>query len=195
MERAGIKSMTNDSMTVREFSGKDFLLKGRRNKMEAAAIKEDTSVHEGKFLTFALGNEEYGVEILKVREIMGLMEITTVPQTPEYMKGVINLRGKVIPIIDLRLKFAMPEVEHTKETCIIVVEVGSAQIGIIVDSVSEVTDIRGEDIEEAPSFGQGIDTNFIMGLGKVKEKIIILLDIERVLSSEEMEIVGQLAKE
>ncbi len=163
--------------------------------MEASAIKEDTSVHEGKCLTFALGNEEYGVEILKVREIMGLMEITTVPQTPEYMKGVINLRGKVIPIIDLRLKFAMPEVEHTKETCIIVVEVGSEQIGIIVDSVSEVTDIKGEDIEEATSFGQGIDSNFIMGLGKVKEKIIILLDIERVLSSEEMEIVGQLAKE
>ncbi len=111
--------------------------------MEAVAEKKGVSGHEGKFLTFALSNEEYGIEILKVREIMGIMEITPVPQTPDYMKGVINLRGKVVPIIDLRLKFAMPEVEHTKETCIIVAEVGTAQVGIIVDSVSEVTDIKG----------------------------------------------------
>ena len=163
--------------------------------MEAVAEKKGVSAHEGKFLTFVLGNEEYGVEILKVREIMGIMEITTVPQTPDYMKGVINLRGKVIPIIDLRLKFAMPEVEHTKETCIIVAEVGAAQVGVIVDSVSEVTDIKGEDIEEAPSFGQGIDTNFIMGLGKTKKKIIILLDIEKVLTTEELKMVKEIAAE
>ncbi len=162
--------------------------------METVLKEKNISSHEGKFLTFVLGNEEYGVEILKVREIMGIMEITPVPQTPDYMKGVINLRGKVIPIIDLRLKFAMPEVERTKETCIIVAEVGSAQVGIIVDSVSEVTDIKGEDIEEAPSFGQGIDTNFIMGLGKTKKKIVILLDIEKVLTTEEIKMVEQLAK-
>jgi purine-binding chemotaxis protein CheW len=161
--------------------------------MEAVAKGKDISSHEGKFLTFVLGNEEYGIEILKVREIMGIMEITPVPQTPDYMKGVINLRGKVIPIIDLRLKFAMPEVEHTKETCIIVAEVGTAQVGVTVDSVSEVTDIKGEDIEESPSFGQGIDTNFIMGLGKTKKKIIILLDIERVLTTEELKMVKEIA--
>ena len=157
--------------------------------MEALTTKR--TVDEGLFLTFVLGKEEYGIEILRAREIIGLMEITTVPQTPDYMKGVINLRGKVIPVVDLRLKFSMPEVEHTQETCIIVVEVGSAQAGIIVDSVSEVTDIRGEDIEDAPDFGQEIDTDSIMGLGKTKDKIVILLDIEQVLSFEELEMVEQ----
>ncbi|MBT3877746.1 MAG: chemotaxis protein CheW [Candidatus Scalindua sp.] len=159
------------------------------------AVTEKKNVIEGKFLTFALSNEEYGIEILRVREIIGLMDITTVPQTPDYMKGVINLRGKVIPVIDLRLKFSMQEEIHTQETCVIVVEVNNTSIGIIVDSVSEVLDIKSGDIEETPSFGQGIDTNFIMGLGKVKEQIIILLDIESVLSSDELEMVEQLVKE
>ena len=154
--------------------------------MDAVAEKKDTSAMDGKFLTFILGKEVYGIEILKAREIIGLMDITTVPQTPEYMKGVINLRGKVIPVIDLRLKFGMPEEEHTQETCVIVVEVNNTSLGIIVDSVSEVSDINGGEIEDAPSFGQGIDTSFIMALGKVKDKIIILLDIEAVLSSEEL---------
>ncbi len=161
--------------------------------MEEAATKRE--VTEGKFLTFVLGSEEYGIEILRVREIIKLMDITTVPQTPDYMKGVINLRGKVIPVIDLRLKFSMPEEEHTKETCIIVTEVNKTSIGIIVDSVSEVLDIKSGEIEDAPHLGQDIDTNFILGLGKTKEKIIILLNIEQVLSSEELETVGQLAKE
>ena len=159
------------------------------------AVTEKKNVIEGKFLTFALSNEEYGIEILRVREIIGLMDITTVPQTPDYMKGVINLRGKVIPVIDLRMKFSMQEEIHTQETCVIVVEVNNTSIGIIVDSVSEVLDIKSGDIEETPSFGQGIDTNFIMGLGKVKEQIIILLDIESVLSSDELEMVEQLVKE
>jgi len=163
--------------------------------MEAVVEKTEKSTLEGKFLTFILGDEIYGIEILKAREIIGLMDITTVPQTPEYMKGVINLRGKVIPVIDLRLKFGMPEEEHTQETCVIVVEVNNTSLGIIVDSVSEVSDINGGEIEDAPSFGQGIDTSFIMALGKVKDKIIILLDIEAVLSSEELEMVGELAKE
>ncbi len=159
--------------------------------MEAVAEKEEISSHEGKYLTFILGSEEYGIEILRVREIIGVMDITAVPQAPDYMKGVINLRGKVIPIIDLRLKFSMQEEEHTKETCVIVVEVNNTQIGIIVDSVSEVQDINGSEIEESPDLGQGIDTNFIMGLGKVREKIIILLDIEKVLTSGDLEIVKQ----
>jgi purine-binding chemotaxis protein CheW len=163
--------------------------------MDAVEEKKERSAIEGKFLTFILSEEIYGIEILKAREIIGLMDITIVPQTPDYMKGVINLRGKVIPVIDLRLKFSMPEEEHTQETCVIVVEVNNTQIGIIVDSVSEVSEISGGEIEEAPSFGQGIDTSFIMGLGKVKENIIILLDIETVLSSEELEMVEQLAKE
>jgi purine-binding chemotaxis protein CheW len=174
------------------------IYKKRSYKMEAVATKKE--VTEGKFLTFVLGSEVYGIEILKVREIIKLMDITTVPRTPDYMKGVINLRGKVIPVVDLRSKFSMPEVEHTQETCVIVVEVGAysntpQQIGIIVDSVSEVSNINSGEIEEAPHLGQDIDTNFILGLGKTKERIVILLDIELVLSSEELETVEQLAKE
>ncbi len=160
--------------------------------MDAVATENKTM--EGKYLTFVLGNEEYGIEILRVREIIGLMEITTVPQTPDYMKGVINLRGKVIPVIDLRLKFSMQEEDHTQETCVIVVEVNSTSIGLIVDSVSEVSDISSEEIEEAPSFGQSIDTDFITGLGKVKDKVIIMLDIGVVLSAEELEIAENIAK-
>ena len=163
--------------------------------MESVVEKKGISDIEGKFLTFVLGEEIYGIEILKAREIIGLMDITTVPQTPDYMKGVINLRGKVIPVIDLRKKFSMQEGVHTQETCVIVVEVNSSSIGLIVDSVSEVSDITGEEIENAPSYGQGIDTSFIMGLGKVKNKIIILLDIDAVLSTEELEMVEELAEE
>lgn len=159
------------------------------------AVAEKNKILDGKFLTFILNNEVYGIEILKAREIIGLMDITTVPQTPDYMKGVINLRGKVIPVIDLRLKFTMQEEQYTKETCVIIVAVNNTSIGIIVDSVSEVTNINGEEIEDAPSFGQGIDTNFIMGLGKVKDKIIILLDIDTVLSAEELDIVDNVVEE
>ncbi len=140
----------------------------------------------GKYLTFALGDEEYGLEILRVREIMGLMDITAVPRTPPHVKGVINLRGKVIPVIDLRLKFGMPPVEYTQETCIIVVDVNGQQTGIIVDKVSEVLDIAAEDIEPAPEFGDTVETSFILGMGKVKGKVKTLLDIAKVLGGEDM---------
>jgi purine-binding chemotaxis protein CheW len=159
--------------------------------MEALATR--TKTNGGKYLTFILNNEVYGIEILKVREIIGIMDVTSVPQTPQYMKGVINLRGKVIPVIDLRLKFSMQEGEHSLETCTIVVEVDNASIGLIVDSVSEVIEINGDEIEDAPQFGQGIDTNFIMGLGKIKETIVILLDIANVLSAEELSMVEEIA--
>jgi purine-binding chemotaxis protein CheW len=167
--------------------------------MEAIATKTEAT-EEKLFLTFVLDNEVYGIEILKVREIIGLMDSTTVPQTPDYMKGVINLRGKVIPIIDLRLKFSMPEEEHTKETCVIVVDISGQnntlqQIGIIVDSVSEVLNINSGEIEDAPQFGQKIDSNFILGLGKTDERIIILLDIEEVLTIEDLKVVEQITKE
>lgn len=158
---------------------------------EAVATGIDTSVkqaggHEGKYLTFVLGGEEYGLEILKVREIIGLMDITSVPQTPVFIKGVINLRGKVIPVIDLRLKFGMEEAEPTDETCIIVVDIGGSLMGIFVDTVSEVLDVTADQIEPPPSFGSAIDTVFILGMGKIKGKVKILLDIEKVLSAEEL---------
>jgi purine-binding chemotaxis protein CheW len=140
---------------------------------------------EGKYLTFALGREEYGLEILKVREIIGYMDITAVPQTPGYVKGVINLRGQVIPVIDLRSKFGMEFAKTTEETCIIVVEISQngrkRSTGIVVDRVSEVLDIAGEHIEGAPQFGSNVDTAFILGMGKVGESVKILLDIDRVL--------------
>jgi purine-binding chemotaxis protein CheW len=146
---------------------------------------------EGKYLTFALGSEEYGLEILKVREIIGYMEITAVPQTPAYVKGVINLRGQVIPVIDLRAKFGMETAKVTDETCIIVVEIHQNgckfSTGIVVDHVQEVLDIDGENIEEAPQFGSTVNTDFILGMGKVGESVKILLDIDKVLGNCELE--------
>jgi purine-binding chemotaxis protein CheW len=142
---------------------------------------------EGKYLTFALAQEEYGLEILKVREIIGYMEITAVPQTPAYVKGVINLRGQVIPVVDLRAKFGMETAEVTEETCIIVVETSQGDrkfsTGIVVDRVQEVLDIAGEDIEQAPQFGSSVNTDFILGMGKIGETVKILLDIDEVLAN------------
>ena len=138
----------------------------------------------GKYLTFVLANEDYGLGILKVREIIGIMDITAVPQMPSYVKGVINLRGKVIPILDLRLKFSMEEIAHTPETCIIVVDVDGTLIGVIVDQVSEVLDIAAEDIEDPPSIGKTVSTDFILGMGKTKGSVKILLDIDKVLSED-----------
>ena len=137
----------------------------------------------GKYLTFALGDEDYGLEILKVREIIAMMDITSVPRTPDFIKGVINLRGRVIPVFDLRLKFGMPAVEATDQTCIIVVSLDEVETGVIVDRVLEVLDIPEGDIEASPSFGVDVETAFILGMGKTNGKVTILLDIDRVLSS------------
>lgn len=139
----------------------------------------------GKYLTFLLSDEEYGLEILKVREIICIMDITKVPQTPAFVRGVINLRGKVIPVIDLRLKFELPQKEYDDQTCIIVVDVGML-IGIIVDTVQEVHDIPAADIEPPPELGGSVDTSFILGMGKVKDDVKILLHIDRVLTADEL---------
>lgn len=148
----------------------------------------------GKYLTFDLAEEEYGLEILRVREIIGMMEITPVPRTPEFVLGVVNLRGKVIPVADLRLKFGLPYKEPDERTCVIVVEVQSAgstiQMGIVVDRVNEVVDVRSEDIEPTPSFGANLDTAFILGMAKVGDKVKILLDIDRVLTGSEIEAMS-----
>jgi purine-binding chemotaxis protein CheW len=135
----------------------------------------------GKYLTFGLANEEYGLEILKVREIIGQMDVTRVPGMPEHVLGVINLRGKVIPVVDLRLKFGMPNTDHTSETCIIVVSVQNQLMGVLVDRVSEVMDIHREEIEDAPNVGTSVESNFILGMAKVKGRVEILLDIDRVM--------------
>jgi purine-binding chemotaxis protein CheW len=163
--------------------------------MTETAAKTQTAGHalvdkEGKYLTFALANEEFGLEILKVREIIGYMDVTAVPQTPSFVKGVINLRGQVIPVVDLRAKFGMEAVAVTDETCIIVVEIthGSrkSSTGIIVDRVQEVLDIDGGDIEEAPQFGAAVRTDFILGMAKIGESVKILLDIDKVLGGTDL---------
>jgi len=160
-----------------------------------AKVGKSQQNRAGKYLTFVLANETYGLEILKVREIMGLMDITAVPRTPEFVKGVINLRGKVIPVVDLRLKFGLKEAEHTDETCIIVVNVSSMEMGIVVDKVSEVLDIAGDEIEETPSFGTEVDTDFILGMGKAEGKVTILLDIGKVLVAEDTELLREVASQ
>jgi len=140
----------------------------------------------GKYLVFKLGREEFGSQVMKVREIMGVQDITAVPQRPAYVKGVINLRGKVIPVVDLRLKFNLPEVEYTQRTCIIVVQVqGEAPIlmGVVVDGVVEVLNLTASEIEDTPDFGSGLPAPCLLGMAKVKDKVKILLNIDRVLSS------------
>ena len=148
----------------------------------------------GKYLTFKLGAEEFGLEILKVQEIIKMMDITRVPRTPAFVRGVINLRGKVIPVVDLRLKFDMESRETTEKTCIIVVQVrrkdGVVTMGIIVDEVSEVLDVAGEQIEPAPEFGGVVDTSLILGMGKVGDRVVTLMDVDKVLSGEEVELVA-----
>ena len=155
------------------------------------------SEKEEKYLTFVLAGEEYGIGILKIKEIIGMMPITTVPQTPEFVKGVINLRGKVIPVMDLRLRFGMEAIDYTERTCIIVVEIegsaGTVQIGIVVDSVSEVLNIKVEDIEETPTFGTKLNTEYILGMAKMEGGVKILLDIDRVLSTNEIGLLEKAA--
>ncbi len=161
--------------------------------MQAVAEREPaakTDARPGKYLTFQLGQEEFGIQVVKVREIMGLQDITAVPHTPAYVKGVINLRGKVTPVVDLRLKFGLPETEYTQRTCIIVVQVGGRAgamlMGIIVDSVSEVLNLTAADIEDTPDFGDGTATPFLLGMAKTKGKVKILLEIDQVLTSQEL---------
>jgi purine-binding chemotaxis protein CheW len=156
-----------------------------------------TADREGKYLTFSMAEEEYGIGILKVKEIIGMMAVTMVPQTPPYVKGVINLRGKIIPVVSLRRKFGLEEIDYTDRTCIIVVEVktniGNVLMGIVVDAVSEVLNIRNAEIEDTPAFGASLKTDFILGMAKTGNKVKILLDIDKVISGQEMEIVLQAA--
>lgn len=150
------------------------------------ARSADSNAH--KYLTFCLGHEQYGIEILRVREIIGLIAITPLPRTPDFVKGVMNLRGRIIPIIDLRRRFGLPDTETTKETCIIVVDANTGEgeqslTGVIVDSVREVQDIPTDSIEPAPEFGIAVPLDYIQGMGKAKDKVVILLDVGEVLDA------------
>jgi purine-binding chemotaxis protein CheW len=151
----------------------------------------------GKYLTFQLADEDYGIALLQIKEIIGMMPITAVPRTPAHVKGVINLRGQVIPVTDLRLKFGMNEIAYTDRTCIIVVEVqGEAsmvQVGVVVDAVSEVLQIREDAIEATPSFGARVDTEYILGMANLDGGVKILLDIDRVMTAEDVALLEQAA--
>ncbi|MBU1699773.1 MAG: chemotaxis protein CheW [Candidatus Eisenbacteria bacterium] len=154
----------------------------RDGKIEEKSIPEAAGIKNlwGKYLTFYLDNEEYGIEILKVQEIIGKIETTRVPQTPRYIKGVANLRGRIIPVIDLRLMFDLGEVRQSAETCTIVVQASGIVAGIIVDRVSEVLNIPAENTEQTPAFGAGVNTDYIRGIGKSGSGVILFLDIDRI---------------
>ena len=166
----------------------------------AAAVENNQNQREkaGKYLTFKLSSEEYGLEILKVKEIIGLISITQIPRTPDHIRGVINLRGTVIPVMDLRIKFGMEAIESTSETCIIVVEVNqeeqTVRMGILVDSVSEVLDIASSEIEDTPEFGSEVNTDFIQAMGKTRDRVIMLLEINEVLSGDDITLANKTAE-
>lgn len=145
---------------------------------------------DGKYLTFLLGREDYGIPILQVREIIGMMEFTVIPKTPSYIKGVINLRGKIIPIMNLRAKFGMQEIEETEKTCIIVVEFDingvTRPMGVIVDQVSDVVNIDETEMEKALDYGATVDGDFLRGLGKIKDRVVMILNIEKILSTDDV---------
>lgn len=146
----------------------------------------------GKFLTFFLADEEYGIEILKVQEIIGLMPVTRIPRTPDYVRGVINLRGKIIAVTDLRKKFGMEYIDETSETCIIVVQTNGVEIGVMVDKVSEVLDISSAEIESTPSFGSSVPTEFLLGIGNMEGGVRLLLNIEKILLDQQLlELCGE----
>jgi purine-binding chemotaxis protein CheW len=177
----------------------------------ASLVQQKSDPRSGKYLAFYIANEEFAIQVLRVREIMGVLDITGVPQTPGYVKGVVNLRGKVVPVVDLRLKFGLAELEYTQRTCIIVVQVEAArhelesgeasgiegargyfEMGIIVDGVSEVLTLQSGDIENTPDFGSGMAIPYLLGMAKIKGKVKILLDINRVLSAQEAAGLGAL---
>lgn len=148
------------------------------------------SEDDQRLLTFSLGNEDYGVSILKVKELIGMMSITPVPKTPEFIKGIINLRGKIIPVMDLRMKFGMEPQEYNERTCIIVVEVlinaSNKLLGVIVDNVSEVVTVSSNEIEPPPEYGYSMEHNCILGIGKIKDRVVIVLDIDEIFSCEDV---------
>lgn len=162
-----------------------------------AATTAVSNKQAGKYLTVVLDNEAYGLNVLKIREIIRMQKITPVPQMPAFVKGVINLRGRVIPIVDLRVKFGL-KAEFAERTCIVVVQVKLAndqvvQMGLIVDSVEEVVNLTAQEIEPVPEFGTRIDTTYLLGMAKIKDQVKTLLDIDRVVAPETMQTIAQAA--
>ena len=158
--------------------------------MDTLNFEEDTQ--KGKFLTFSLGKETYGIEILHVTEIIGIQDITVIPQALEYIKGVINLRGKIIPVLDVRLRFKMPPKEYTDRTCVIVIDIRDVSVGLVVDSVADVLNIADSDIVEAPQFSLNRTHRFMKHIGKVGSDVILILDCDELLTEEEIDMIEQI---
>ena len=158
---------------------------------QAGIEHSDSSTVGHEFLTFTLGKEEYGIDILKVQEIRGYDAVTAIANTPEFIKGVINLRGIIVPIVDMRIKFHLGDAEYNQFTVVIILNVTSRVVGMVVDGVSDVITLSPEQIKAAPEFGAAIDTQYVMGLGTVDERMLILVDIERLMSSRDMELMDQ----
>lgn len=161
------------------------------------AFEEDASSEEQQYLTFMLSRETYGIAILNIREIIEFGKITQVPMVPDFIRGVINLRGSVVPVIDLSRRFGKPQSETTRKSCIVVIELadgeGTQEIGVLVDSVNEVIEIHQREIEPAPSFGTRIRTDFIKGMGKVNGEFVVILEASNVLSMEEMALLADIS--
>ena len=167
---------------------------GEKERLNSALMEEqEEDTMEGKYLIFRIGYEEYGIAIRDVTEIIGIQNITDLPETPIFVKGVINLRGKVIPVIDVRLRFSMEEREYDDRTCITVVHINDVAVGLIVDSVSEVLDIPAEDVEPPPKVHKGAGSRYIQGLGKVGKEVKILLDTQKLLFEEEVELLAEVS--
>ena len=152
-------------------------------------IGRRTETHQDEFLTFTLGAEEYGIDILKVKEIRGYDAVTRIANAPEYIKGVINLRGTIVPIVDMRIKFKLGSVEYNQFTVVIILNVAGRMIGMVVDSVSDVLTLSGEQVKPTPEFGAALDTQYIIGLGAVEDRMLILVDIEKLMTGRDMDLV------
>jgi len=147
-----------------------------------------------ELLTFTLGNEEYGIDILKVQEIRGYEAVTTIANAPDFIKGVINLRGIIVPIVDMRIKFKLPKVTYDETTVVIILNVARRVVGMVVDGVSDVTTLKADEIKPAPEFGSSLDTKYLQGLGTADQRMIILVDIEKLMSSKDMELIETVKK-
>jgi purine-binding chemotaxis protein CheW len=156
-------------------------------------IDELVAMGQKEFLTFRLGKEEYGIDILKVQEIRGYDAVTRIANAPDFIKGVINLRGVIVPIVDMRIKFRLGEAEYNSFTVVVILNVMGRVVGIVVDSVSDVLELANEQIRAAPEFSAALDSSYIMGLGSIGERMLILMDIEKLMSSADMALVDSAA--
>lgn len=161
------------------------------NSVTSVMPESEANDAVNEFLTFCLGKEEYGIEILKVQEIRGYEAITQIANAPDFIKGVVNLRGIIVPIIDMRIKFCLSSVEYDQFTVVIILNVAGRVMGIVVDGVSDVISLESEQIRPTPGLGSVIDTEYIMGLGTIDERMLILIDIEKMMRSSEMGLIEQ----